>query len=93
MPEGRAIAAARLRAIMADIAAYLGDCPVVVGEGRQYPVEIVYEPRSEHRPWPGAAAAAAERLLDRTDGAHFAAGLEFLIDGIRTDRGTATTTQ
>jgi AraC-like DNA-binding protein len=26
MPEGRAIAAARLRAIMADIAAYLGDC-------------------------------------------------------------------
>ena len=51
-----------------DISAYLGGCPVAAGEGRQYPVEIRYEPRPEHRPWPAAAAQAAERLLDQTDG-------------------------
>ena len=50
------------------ISAYLGGCPVVEGEGRQYPVEIAYEPRPERLPWPAAAARAAERLLDRTDG-------------------------
>ncbi|MCC6417160.1 MAG: ATP-dependent helicase HrpB [Gemmataceae bacterium] len=50
------------------LSAYLGDCPVVAGEGRQYPVEIVYEPRSTQQPWPLAAARATERLLGRTDG-------------------------
>ncbi len=51
-----------------EISAYLGGCPVVAGEGRQYPVEIRYEPRPEHCPWHAAAAQAAERLLDQTDG-------------------------
>ncbi|MFZ0717137.1 TetR/AcrR family transcriptional regulator [Mycobacterium sp.] len=46
-------------------------------------------PRAQY---PAILAAGAD-FLDRTDGAHFAAGLEFLIDGIRTDRGTATTAQ
>jgi ATP-dependent helicase HrpB len=50
------------------LSAYLGDCPVVSSEGRQYPVEVRYEPRSEHQPWPAAVALAAERLLDRTAG-------------------------
>ena len=50
------------------ISAYLGGCPIVVSEGRQYPVDIRHEPRPEHRPWPAAAAQAAERLLDQADG-------------------------
>jgi ATP-dependent helicase HrpB len=50
------------------VAAYLSDCPVVTGEGRLYPVDILYEPRPEHRPWAAAVARAVERLLDRTEG-------------------------
>ncbi|MBV9124398.1 MAG: ATP-dependent helicase HrpB [Planctomycetes bacterium] len=50
------------------VSAYLGHCPVITGEGRQYPVEVHYEPRAEHRPWPAVAAQAVERWLDRTDG-------------------------
>jgi ATP-dependent helicase HrpB len=50
------------------VAEYLGGCPVVVSEGRHYPVEIHYEPRPEHRPWPAAVAQAVERLLDQTGG-------------------------
>jgi ATP-dependent helicase HrpB len=50
------------------VARYLGDCPIVVSEGRLHPVEIVYEPRSLEDPWPEAAANATQRLLDRTDG-------------------------
>jgi ATP-dependent helicase HrpB len=51
-----------------DLAAYFGGCPVVVSEGRLHPVEVRYEPRSLNDPWPDAAAKAAVRLLDRTDG-------------------------
>ncbi len=50
------------------LAAYLGGCPVITGEGRLHPIDIVYEPPREHRPGPAAAAQAAERLLDRTSG-------------------------
>jgi ATP-dependent helicase HrpB len=50
------------------VAAYLGGCPVVTGEGRLYPVDVVYEPRPEHRPWAAAVAGAVERLLDETAG-------------------------
>ncbi|MBI3406926.1 MAG: ATP-dependent helicase HrpB [Planctomycetes bacterium] len=50
------------------IARYLGGCPILVGEGRQYPVEIVYEPKPAHQSWPLAAAAAVERLLPRIQG-------------------------
>jgi ATP-dependent helicase HrpB len=50
------------------LSVYLGDCPVASSEGRQYPVEVRYEPRPERQSWPAAAASAAERLLDRTDG-------------------------
>jgi ATP-dependent helicase HrpB len=50
------------------VAHYLGDCPVVVSEGRLHPVEIRYEARTESQPWPVATASGVERLLDRTDG-------------------------
>jgi ATP-dependent helicase HrpB len=57
-----------------EAAAYLGNCPKIVSEGRLHPVEILYEPRPERGrggvtpPLPAAAAAAAVRLLDRTPG-------------------------
>jgi ATP-dependent helicase HrpB len=50
------------------ISAYLGACPIVTSEGRLYPVEIGYEPRSLQQPWPVAAARAIERILPRTAG-------------------------
>ncbi|HVS37276.1 MAG TPA: helicase-related protein, partial [Gemmataceae bacterium] len=55
------------------VSAYLGGCPLVESEGRQYMVEIIYEPRlvgaGLPRPYlPAAAARATERLLDHTDG-------------------------
>jgi ATP-dependent helicase HrpB len=50
------------------VSAYLGNCPVVASEGRLYPVEIVYEPRSVQQLWPAATAQAVARFLDRTDG-------------------------
>src|SRR5438094_207843 len=52
----------------ADIALYLGGCPVVSSEGRLFPIDIQYEPRPGVDPWPLVAARAAERLLERTDG-------------------------
>ena len=50
------------------VSAYLGNCPIVTSEGRLHPVEIAYEPRSLHDPWPISAARGIERLLDRTAG-------------------------
>ncbi|HND55948.1 MAG TPA: helicase-related protein, partial [Pirellulaceae bacterium] len=52
----------------AEVSRYLDDCPTVVSLGRLHPVEIVYEPRSTHEPWPEATARAVSRLLDRTPG-------------------------
>ena len=48
------------------VSAYLGGCPVVESEGRQYPVEILYEPRPETAALAAGGCAAAERLLDAT---------------------------
>jgi ATP-dependent helicase HrpB len=50
------------------IARTLGDCPVVVSEGRLHPVEVRYEPRLEQQFWPAAAAAAVGRVLAQTPG-------------------------
>lgn len=50
------------------VSRYLGDCPVVVSEGRLYPVAIDYAPRPPHRPWPDAIADALDRLLPETPG-------------------------
>jgi ATP-dependent helicase HrpB len=49
-------------------AAYLGNSPVVTGEGKQYPIEVLYEPRPAQQLWPTAVAEAVTRLLDRTGG-------------------------
>lgn len=49
-------------------AAYLGDCPIVASQGRLFPVEVEYAPRSPQTPWPKVIAGAVERLLARTDG-------------------------
>jgi ATP-dependent helicase HrpB len=66
------------------VAAYLSNCPIIVSEGRLYPVDIVHEPRSEQQPWPTAAAGAAERLLDRTPG-----DLLVFLPGVQEIRQTA----
>jgi ATP-dependent helicase HrpB len=50
------------------LSAYLGDCPVVVSEGRLFPVEVTYQPRPQPTPWPEAAADAVAELLPRTAG-------------------------
>lgn len=50
------------------VAAYLGGCPILVSEGRLFPIVIRHEPRPERCPWPAAAARVAERLLDETSG-------------------------
>ena len=50
------------------VADYLGGCPIVASEGRLFPVDVAYEPRSLQDPWPIAAANATAQLLDRTDG-------------------------
>ena len=50
------------------ISSYLGKCPIVTSEGRLYPVEIVYEPRSLQQPWPVTAARAIERVTTQFDG-------------------------
>ncbi len=50
------------------VASYLGGCPVVTSEGRLFPVEIAYRPRSLEVSWPQAAADATVSLLEQTDG-------------------------
>jgi ATP-dependent helicase HrpB len=52
----------------AEIARYLGNCPVVESEGRTFPVEVRYEPKREDDRWPLATARAVARVLDRTLG-------------------------
>jgi ATP-dependent helicase HrpB len=66
-PDLRAVVMSATLAVE-PVSAYLGGCPVVHGEGRQYPVEIVYEPRPAQQPGHVAAARAVARLVDRTDG-------------------------
>jgi ATP-dependent helicase HrpB len=52
------------------VSAYLGGCPILVSEGRLFPVELLHEPPASavtagaHR----GVASAVERLLDRTPG-------------------------
>ncbi len=50
------------------IASYLGDCPIVVSEGRCHPVDIRYEPRRSEQPWPSATAEAVRRIAVETPG-------------------------
>lgn len=50
------------------ISAYLGNCPIVVSEGRLFPVEIEYSPRSDSVPLSIAIANAVEQSLVKTSG-------------------------
>ena len=52
----------------APIAKYLGDCPIVVGQGRTYPVEVNYLNPSQRRPLPELAADGLQQVLGRTPG-------------------------
>jgi ATP-dependent helicase HrpB len=50
------------------IAQFLGDCPVVESEGRQYPVRISYQRSSERQSIPELAVRGIESVLTQTDG-------------------------
>jgi len=51
-----------------DIAAYLGNCPVIASEGRTFPVEVTYRPKLQDDRWPLATAKAVARALDQSPG-------------------------
>lgn len=46
------------------VAAFLGDCPVIVSEGRQFPVDIEHAPLPDDAPLEKRVAAAVRRALD-----------------------------
>jgi ATP-dependent helicase HrpB len=50
------------------LAAYVGGCPIIAAEGRQFPVDIEHRPRPERRAWSAGIAEGVRDLLDRTDG-------------------------
>jgi ATP-dependent helicase HrpB len=52
----------------ADVAAYLGGCPVVTSKGRTFPVDVRYEPKRDDDRWPKATARAVARVIDETPG-------------------------
>ena len=67
------------------ISQYLGDCPIVVSDGRTFPVEATYRPRRADVPAPTAAADAVNELIDRTSG-----GVLVFLPGLREIRQTAS---
>ena len=67
------------------IAAYLGHCPVVVSDGRTFPVEVQYRPRRADLPATTAAADAVNDLIDRTAG-----GVLVFLPGLREIRQVAS---
>lgn len=50
------------------IAAYLDNAPIVVSQGREYPVRIDFRRRSDRRPWPEQIAEAIEQAVSHTQG-------------------------
>ena len=48
------------------VSRYLGDAPIVVSEGRLFPVEILYEPRGDRVPMSVAVTRSVEELLSAT---------------------------
>jgi ATP-dependent helicase HrpB len=66
-PEVRIVAMSATLAVDA-LAAYLGNCPIVVAEGRQFPVAVRHEPRPDRHSWSAAVARAVARVLDETVG-------------------------
>ena len=53
---------------VAPVAAYLGDCPVVTSEGRQYPVEKIFTDRLDDRRVEEQVAAAVKKALREDEG-------------------------
>ena len=49
------------------VSRYLGNAPIVVSDGRLFPVEISYEPREDRVPLGVAVARAVEQLIGATD--------------------------
>lgn len=66
------------------VSAYLGDCPVVESQGRQFPVNIIHEARPGQQTWSVAAARGVEKLLDQTSG-----DILVFLPGMREIRQTA----
>jgi ATP-dependent helicase HrpB len=50
------------------IAAWLGGCPVVVSEGKLFPVEIEYSPTLDRRPIAELVSRGVRQMLDQTPG-------------------------
>ena len=67
------------------ISAYLGHCPVVVSEGRTFPVEVRYRPRRADVEATTAAADAANELIEAGAG-----GVLVFLPGLREIRRTAS---
>jgi ATP-dependent helicase HrpB len=66
------------------VAAYLGDCPIIVSHGRLFPVDVVYESRPTNQTVPSAAARAVAKLLEHTPG-----DVLVFLPGLREIRQTA----
>lgn len=66
------------------VAAYLGNCPVVVSEGRTFPVEIRYRGRRADAALPAAVAATVRDVLAETPG-----DVLVFLPGLREIRQTA----
>ena len=67
------------------ISQYLGDCPIVISDGRTFPVEVTYRPRRADVPATTAAADAVHELIDRITG-----GVLVFLPGLREIRQTAS---
>ena len=67
------------------ISQYLGDCPIVVSDGRTFPVDVSYRPRRADVPATTAATDAVNELIDRTTG-----GVLVFLPGLREIRHTAS---
>ncbi len=50
------------------ISQFLGQCPIVLSEGRLHPVQIRYSARTERQPIPQLAAEGVRSILDDSDG-------------------------
>ncbi|MEM7582387.1 MAG: ATP-dependent helicase HrpB [Acidobacteriota bacterium] len=50
------------------IAAFLGDCPTLVSQGRSHPVSVSYLERPDSRPMPAIVATGVRRMLGATGG-------------------------
>ena len=67
------------------ISVYLGHCPVVVSDGRTFPVDVTYRPRRADVEATIAAADAVDELIDRTAG-----GVLVFLPGLREIRRVAS---